>query len=220
MLDISNKALPKMKKNLNSTEEPDKDPRRSHINVKKWKVAIISQRTTGGIGYRVLFRATNTQAPTYYMAFRTLKKGGANRRTRWYDPQEDKVLSKEERDSVIKYAKETYEFARKMGYTPKQSSTVRKSILNRYKRLVPVKVEVSNIAFSRMFSARNTIRPNPDKYGPESYARCLKIWNGGRFVYVAYTNPNRHKDNYYYSRVKVMMRAIQDSIGDSNDENQ
>lgn len=222
MLSISNKALPDIKNNLNSTEEPDPDPRRRHINVKKWKASIVSQHPMEGIGYRVLIRATNYQAPTHYIAFRTLKKSepGTRRKRQWYDPQEDKILSREERDMVLKYARDMYGFARKIGYTPKESSAVRTRVLSRYKRLIPVKVEVDNIAFSRMFSARNTIKPNPNKYGPDNYSKCLKVWNGERFIYVAHTNPKHNNNNYYYSRVKVMTRAIQDNIGESHDKNQ
>lgn len=213
MISISEKALPMIKKNLNSTEEPDKDPRRAHINVKEWRAIIVSKRRSADIGYTVLLRAINSQAPSSYIAYRRPKER-TRRKTKWYDPLADKPLSKEEKDAVIKYAKETYELARKKGNTPRQSSIARKSILNRYKKLIPVKVTVDNIAFSRLFSSKNVIRPNPSKYNSYDYARCLKIWDtdANKFRYASHANPKSNNDNYYYSRVHTITQTIEEMI--------
>lgn len=217
MLEIAKDSMVLMRKRLNSTEEPDSDPRRKHINVKKWRVSIKSTAKAHP-NYRVLLRAINTQAPTYYTAYRRMKNVGKvyqgikKPHTINYDSREDRPLSREEYNDAMNYIHKTQEYARKMGCTHQQSLIIRQSLMKRYKKLVPVKVRVDNIAFSRLFSAKNVIRPNPSKYSPYDYAQCLKIWDGTKFRYVAHAYPKENNGNYYYSRLRVMKSAIEDEI--------
>lgn len=229
MLEIAKDAMPLMRKRLNSTEEPDSDPRRSHINVKKWRVYIKSRLTPSSLRHNLVLRAENTQAPTYYIAYRRLKnkpgldKVGPKKRPHLvnFDTVSQRPLSREEYNDAMNYIKKTYEYTRQIGYSKKQSNLVRSDMMKRYKKLVPVKVKVDNIAFSRMFSARNVIRPNPSKYSSYDYAQCLKVWDkgAGKFRYIQHAHPKTNNDNYYYSRLRVMTDTVDEVIGEYHDRN-
>lgn len=243
MLDIAKDSLSPMKDRLNKTEAPESDPRKSFVDVKKWRVGIISHHSINdGFGYSVLFRAINTQAPTYYIAYRTLKlpqyeydksmgyfarSASYNKRevrkrfqadkpiTRYYDSSNydnPKVLTHKEMREATKLIREMRDAALMTGSTPREASGLSKMMMSKYKKLIAVKVTIDNIAFSRLFNARNTIRPNKSKYGPYSYARCLKIWNSTTFNYAMYSNPKSNDGKYYYSRVGEMSNTLVDVV--------
>jgi len=237
VLPIAQSALPLIKDRLNKTEEPVSDPRKSHINVKKWDSKIISQRAiynhkTGkgksSIVYTILIRATNSQPPTSYIAYRR-RKNPPNVPKAYIIPREiymkdDAIISREEIERIYRLEKLTRSTLKGMkstrGIVKDKEAITRNLVYQRYKKLIPVKVLVDNIAFSRMFSAKNTIKPNPSKYGPYSYTQCLKTFNKstGLFEYAMYSRPKANNHKYYNSRLYVMREAIFDSIDKLNED--
>ena len=222
-LSIVQNALPKMKDRLNKTEEPDSDPRKSHVDVKKWVIHVRYQHPDKDeLSYSVGIRATNTQLPSSYTAFRT-KKTPTNLEEKAHSPKSvyvDKrgeVLSREEIERIYRIAKLTRKAVKNIKGTNLNkplNKISRAEIYKQYKKLIPVKVQIDNIAFSRLFSAKNTIKPNPSKYGPYSYASCLKIWNrrAFRFEYATHSYPKANNGKYYRSRIYVMKETINDAI--------
>ena len=225
-LGVAQSALPIITDRLNKSEVPDPDPRRSHINVKKWNTKIVSQhQDKDELAYVIRIRATNTQAPTTYTAYRRIKQApegdsGPKPRTTIYNSIKNKPLTREEVDDLKRFARSVYRASIQSGFKPSQAKAAKEMSLKGYKRLVAVKVRVDNIAFSRLFSSKNTIKPNPSKYGPYTYSRCLKMWNTktNKFEYSMYSNPIKHNDNYYDSRVHIIKQAISDSTVKLKDE--
>lgn len=230
-LAIAESSLGIIKNNLNRTEEPDPDPRRKHINVKKWSAKVVKQHSiinynTGkgksSIVYVVTIRATNYQAPTSYTAYRKPKQGKTylklmsgrvEEMSRYaksvaYNEAEVRKRYKGMSQRYRKYL--VTEGSRPIPITRQNMAQIYSDPTKRdmVKTLVAVKVEVSNIAFSRLFSSKNVINPRPDKYNPDNYAKSLKIWRDGKFRYAAHSSPSKHSDSYYYSRVKVIRDGI------------
>lgn len=221
-LSIVQNALPKMKERLNKTEEPDPDPRRSTINVKKWITRVTYQHLNKDeVSYSVGIRATNTQAPTSYTAYRRLKTSpeGRNVRTTIFDTLHNKPLTREEVDEVKRMSRAVYESTRSLGYSSRQAKAAKELSLKQYKRLVAAKVKVDNIAFSRLFSSKNVIKPNKSKYSEHNYAQCLKVWDkhSGKYRYMAHSYPKQNNDGYYKSRVSVMSESLIDSLEVDNE---
>lgn len=236
MNDISKDSLKKMGSRLNKTEPPETDPRKSHVDVKKWRVTVESRSMSNEGEYTIRFRAINHQAPSYYTSFRTTDGKGPTKldyarrtaygRARLSDARKDvryrkvdtedydnpRPISREEYQEALKTARDIYKHTRKNKGTVADAREARLKSLSRYRKLAAVRVTIDNIAFSRLFSAKNTIRPNKRKYGPYTYARCLKIWHNGVFDYAMYANPPKNKGDYYRSRVAEMANSLVDTM--------
>lgn len=228
-LNISHASLPVMKDYLNKTEEPDSDPRKAHVDVKKWTTKIIAQhQDKRRLGYIVRIRATNNQPPSYYIAYRTrktpkLEDSGIGPRTIYSDGRDR--LSREEVERIYHIEKSTRKIVKGLkggrDIVKGRPDITRSLIYDRYKKLVAVKVNIDNISFSRLFHAKNVIRPNPNKYGPYSYTKCLKIWNksSGKYEYAMYSIPLKsNSEKYFNSRAYVMTESILDSLDNIDNE--
>ena len=216
---ICKEALEPMKHELNATERPDPDPRKSFVNVKKWVTEVKGKSWTAG-NFTVTVRATNRQPDTSYEAIRTIKGNeinvsdysgiyqfGGNRSRADIIKELVPDRTKRTRGKITDTAFKQYF---------KQYSGDPSSIKSLSRSMVVVRVPIGNIAFSRTFPAKNTIRPSRTKYNSDAYAACLKIWDGTRFRYAAYSNPAGNPEPYRRSRSSVMTNEMNKVFNDKS----
>lgn len=213
-------AVEPIKHELNATEKPDKDPRKSFVDVKKWVAEFKSKSWSGGT-LSMTIRATNKQRDTSYEAVRTIKGDeinvsdysgiytfGGNRSRAAIIKELIPNRTKRTRAPITETAFKQY-FTQYGGDPNRLTKSLSRS-------LVVVRVPIGNIAFSRTFPALHTIRPSRTKYNSDAFARCLKIWDGTKFRYIAYANPDGNPYQYIKSRTAVMTNEMNRIFNDKS----